>query len=56
MSMCSLDGSVRVIVDRDRYGVTWQCPFCKGLSREEFDPRPIAPRAIGTALNREWER
>ena len=48
MSVCSLDGSVRVIVDRDRYGVTWRCPFCKGLSREEFEPTPA------NDLQREW--
>ena len=40
MTACELDGSLRVIVDHDRYGVTWRCPFCKTLTREEFDPTP----------------
>lgn len=40
MTACELDGSVRFVVDRDRFGVTWRCPFCKQLSREEFDPSP----------------
>lgn len=40
MAACELDGSLRVIVDRDRYGVTWRCPFCKAMTREEFDPTP----------------
>lgn len=50
MTACELDGSVRVVIDRDRFGVTWRCPFCKGISREEFDPTPT------NDLNREWER
>lgn len=50
MSACDLDGSVRFIVDRDRYGVTWRCPFCKAHTREEFEPDPR------NDLNREWDR
>lgn len=48
MSACEFDGSVRFIVDRDRFGVTWKCPFCKQFSREEFEPTPTDD------LQREW--
>jgi hypothetical protein len=37
MTACELDGSVRIIIDRDRHGVTWRCPFCKSLAREDFE-------------------
>ena len=47
---CPLDGSVRTIVDRDRYGVTWKCPWCGGYSREEFEPSTTGD------LQREWDR
>lgn len=39
MSACPVDGSVRTVIDRDRYGVTWKCNWCGGYAREEFDQR-----------------
>jgi hypothetical protein len=39
-SPCPLDGNLRSVVDRDRYGVTWKCAWCGEHSREEFDPTP----------------
>lgn len=50
MTACPLDGSVRVVINRDRYGVDYRCPFCKGLAREEFEPD------VRNDLSREWER
>lgn len=38
MTACELDGSVRVVIDRDRFGVTWRCPFCRAVAREEYEP------------------
>ena len=38
MSMCQLDGSVKTVLDRDRYSVTYRCPWCGQHSIEEFDP------------------
>lgn len=48
MSACDVDGSVRIVLDRDRYSVTWRCPFCKTVAREEY-----APDATND-LQREW--
>jgi hypothetical protein len=49
-SRCPLDGNLRRVVDRDRFGVTWRCGWCGEHSREEFEPTPA------NDLNREWER
>lgn len=50
MTACPLDGSVRVVIDRDRYSVTWRCPFCRSMAVEEFEPT-----ASGD-LQREYDR
>ena len=34
--MCPLDGAPRKVIDRDRESVTWSCPYCQQVSREEW--------------------
>jgi len=48
MSMCQLDGSVKTVVERDRYSVTYRCPWCGQHSTEEHEPD------VRNDLNREW--
>ena len=38
MTACPLDGSVRIVIDRDRYSTSYRCPRCQTVSREEVEP------------------
>lgn len=50
MNACELDGSLQIVIDSDRYGTTWRCPFCRQVTRDDHDPTPA------NDAQREWER
>lgn len=50
MSMCQLDGSVKTVIDRDRYSVSYRCPWCGQHSIEELEANPT------DLLQREYDR
>jgi hypothetical protein len=40
VTACQLDGSLQVVIDQDRYGQTLRCPFCRQVTRDDYDPTP----------------
>lgn len=48
MDPCPSCGNLRRCVDRDRYGVTWFCNWCRTHATETFEPDP------SNDLQREW--